>query len=78
MPVHLPVHVLVKLGPVAVVILVVVRDKEVGVDHLVQEGLHQVLAGAKLQQWYRDPWGVCKNFHFTFNVKSSMCNLLTF
>ena len=33
-----------------VVVVVAVGDEEVGVDHLVQEGLDEVAAGTELQQ----------------------------
>ena len=33
-----------------VVVVIVIRDEEEGVDHLVQEGLHQVLPGPQLEQ----------------------------
>ena len=45
-----PVHVFVELWPVPVVVIIVVRDEEEGVNHLVQEGLHQVLPGPQLEQ----------------------------
>jgi hypothetical protein len=35
--------------------LVVISDEEVGVDHLVEEGLHQVLPRSQLQQRNGNP-----------------------
>ena len=49
-----PVHMFVELRSVTVVVVVVVGDEQEGVDHLVEEGLHQVLPRAQLQQWDRD------------------------
>ena len=50
-----PEHVLVEGGAVAVVVVGAVRHEEVGVDHLVQQGLHQVAAGPQLQQRHAQP-----------------------
>ena len=52
-----PVHVLVELGPVTVVVVIVVGDEEEGVDHLVQQRLHQVLPGPEFQERDGDPDG---------------------
>lgn len=46
-----PVHVRVEGGPVAIVVVVAVRDEQVRVDHLVEESLDEVLARPQLQEW---------------------------
>ena len=39
----------------AVVVIVAVGDEEVGVDHLVQEGLDEVFTRSQLQKWDTQP-----------------------
>ena len=41
-----PVHVLVKLGPMTIVIVVVVRHKEKSVNHFMKQSLDQVFSGS--------------------------------
>ena len=48
-------HVVVKGGSVAVVIVVSVCDEQVGVDHLVEQSLHKVLPGTQLEQGHAQP-----------------------
>ena len=45
----------VKSRSVAVVVVVSVRDEQVGVDHLVEESLNKVLPGTELQQGHAQP-----------------------
>ena len=45
-----PKHVLVEGRPVAVVVVVPVRNEEVGVDHFMQQGLDQILPRPQLKQ----------------------------
>ncbi len=52
-----PVHVAVECWPVAIVVVVAVGDEEVGVDHLVQERLHQVRSRPQLEQGHAQPDG---------------------
>ena len=54
------VHVRVKCWAVAIVIVIAIRDKKEGVDHLVQEGLNEILARSKFQEWDTKPAGVKK------------------
>ena len=56
-----PVHVAVECGSVTVVVVVSVRDEEVGVDHLVQQRLHKVGPRTQLQQGNRKPEKKKKN-----------------
>ena len=48
-------HVLVEGGPVAIVVVIAIGDKEVSVDHLVQECLDKVLSRPQFQQWHGEP-----------------------
>lgn len=43
-----PVHVRQEVGAMAVSSLVLADNKQVGMDHLMQEGFYQVLARSKL------------------------------
>jgi len=52
-----PVHVFVELRPMPVVVVIVVRHEEEGVDHLVEQRLHQVLPGPQLEQGDGDAYG---------------------
>ena len=49
------VHVVVKGGSVAVVIVVSVCDEQVGVYHLVEQSLHKVLPGTELEPGHAQP-----------------------
>ena len=41
-----PVHVLMELGPVTIVIIIIVRHKEKGVNHFMEQSLDQVFSGS--------------------------------
>ena len=45
-----PVHVFVKFRPVSVSVRIVVGDEEIGVDHFVQQGFHQVFTRSQSQE----------------------------
>ena len=51
-----PVHMFMKLWSMSIMIIIVVCDKKVGVDHLMEQGLDQILPRPQLQQGNRNPF----------------------